>query len=309
MATNTLVMGPWSHGGWSRGTGQTLGDLDFADKTGEYFREKIELAFFVQNLKDNDEKKPAEKFPKAWLFETGTNGWHRFDAWPPSKAARRDLYLSAGGKLGFSPDGAPGFDEYVSDPDKPVPVLSGIGRGMPADYMTYDQRFASRRPDVLTYQTQPLDHDITIAGPITAVLNVSTSGTDSDFVVKLIDAYPNDYPNPDPNPKQVSRGGYQQLVRGEPFRGKFRNSLSKPEPFTPGQPAKIEFWMPDICHTFRPGHRIMVQIQSTWFPLVDRNPQQFLDIPTAKASDFRRATERVYRGGADGTRLRVFVEE
>jgi uncharacterized protein len=299
VAANTLVMGPWSHGGWSRGTGATLGDLNFASNTGEYFREKIELEFFVKNLKDKEE----EKFPKAWLFETGTNQWRRFDTWPPAKATRRSLYFAAGGKLSFSADAAPGFDEYVSDPAKPA----GIGAGMPGDYMTYDQRFASRRADVVTYQTEPLDRDITIAGPITAALSVSTTGTDSDFVVKLIDVYPDDFPNPDPNPKDLHMGGYQQLVRGEPFRGKFRNGLSKPEAFTPGKAAKIEFRMPDVCHSFRPGHRIMVQIQSTWFPLVDLNPQQFLNIPTAKAEDFRKATERVYRGGEDGSRLRVIV--
>jgi uncharacterized protein len=303
LAPDTLVMGPWSHGGWSRGPGIALGDLNFASNTGEYFREQIELAFFVKNLKD----KGNEKFPKAWLFETGTNQWLRFDSWPPAKAARRSLYLTAGGKLGFTADAAAGFDEYVSDPAKPVPVMAGIGQGMPGDYMTYDQRFASSRTDVLTYQTQPLDHDVTIAGPITPVLRVSTSGTDSDFVVKLIDVYPNDYPNPDPNPKEVRMAGYQQLVRGEPFRGKFRNSMSKPEPFAPGQPEKIEFSMPDICHTFRPGHRIMIHIQSTWFPLVDRNPQQFLDIPAAQVSDFRKAAERIYRGGEDGTHLTVYL--
>jgi putative CocE/NonD family hydrolase len=196
----------------------------------------------------------------------------------------------------------------VSDPAKPVPVLAGIGSGMPGDYMTYDQRFAGRRPDVLVYQTEPLQQDITVAGPVTAMLSVSTSGTDSDFVVKLIDVYPSDFPNPNPNPKQLRMGGYEQLVRGEPFRGKFRNGLSKPEAFTPGKSAKIDFAMPDVCHTFRPGHRIMVQIQSTWFPLVDLNPQQFLDIPTAKVEDFRRATERVYRGGEGGSRLRVIVK-
>ena len=312
LAPNTLVMGPWSHGGWSRGPGETLGDLNFGSKTGEYFREKIELAFFVLNLKEKKKPKrgetePDEKFPKAWLFETGTNEWHRFEHWPPAEAARRSLYLGAGGKLSFRAEGAAGFDEYTSDPDHPVPILSGIGSGMPGDYMTYDQRFASRRPDVLTWQTEPLERDLTIAGPVTPVLHVATSGTDSDFIVKLIDVYPNDYPNPDPNPKQVRMGGYQQLVRGEPFRGKFRNSLSKPEPLAPNQPAKIEFTMPDVCHTFRPGHRIMVQIQSTWFPLVDRNPQQFLNIPDAKAGDFRRATERVYRGGDRATHLDAYV--
>jgi putative CocE/NonD family hydrolase len=178
---------------------------------------------------------------------------------------------------------------------------------MPRDYMTYDQRFASRRPDVLVYQTEPLEADLTIAGPITPRLKVSTSGTDSDFIVKLIDVYPNDYRNPDPNPAKVQMPGYQQLVRGEPFRGKYRNNFGKPEPFTSGKPAKIEFAMPDVCHTFRSGHRIMVQIQSTWFPLVDRNPQQFENIPTAEARDFVKATERVYHGGEDGSLLRVFL--
>jgi predicted acyl esterase len=175
--------------------------------------------------------------------------------------------------------------------------------------MTYDQRFASRRPDVVVYQTQPLDHDVTVAGPITPSVKVATSGTDSDFIIKLIDVYPNDYPDPDPNPANVQMGGYQQLVRGEPFRGKYRNSLAKPEPFMPNKAAKIEFVMPDVCHTFRTGHRIMVQIQSTWFPLVDRNPQQFEDIPLAKSSDFVKATEHVYYGGVDGSQIGVFVVE
>jgi len=200
------------------------------------------------------------------------------------------LYLDANGKLSFNPPAARnGYDEYTSDPAHPVPVSANIGAGMPGDYMTYDQRFASRRPDVLTYVTEPLDHDVTVAGPVTPILQVSTSGTDSDFDVKLIDVYPADYPG---------LGGYQQLVRGEPFRGKFRNSLEKPEPFTPNQPAKIEYVMPDICHTFRPGHRIMVQIQSSWFPLTDLNPQKFIDIPHAKRTDFQTAVERIYRGSA-----------
>ncbi len=304
VAPDTLVMGPWSHGGWSRGSGQKLGDLDFASKTGEFYREQIELPFFLLHLKG---KAAASRMPKAWLFQTGTNHWRQFDSWPPKNAVERTLYLDARGRLTFSAPAETGFDEYVSDPARPVPVLAGIGPGMPYDYMTYDQRFASRRPDVLAYETEPLDRDFTIAGPITPVLNVSTTGTDSDFVVKLIDVYPGDYPDPQPNPAGVQMGGYQQLVRGEPFRGKFRNSRSKPEPFAPGKPAKIEFAMPEVLHTFRTGHRIMVQIQSSWFPLIDRNPQTFCDIPTAKESDFRKATERVYRGGPDGTRLRVLA--
>jgi uncharacterized protein len=311
-AANTLVMGPWRHGGWAGKEGRTLGDLNFASDTVEFFREHIEMPFFVQNLKGKGEglkAPPDNQIPKAWLFETGTNEWHRFATWPPKNAEQRSLYFGPGGKLSFTAPADLGFDEYVSDPDKPVPVMAGIGQGMPGDYMTYDQRFASTRPDVLAYETEPLDRDVTIAGPITASLKVATSGTDSDFVVKLVDVYPGDYSNPDPNPARVQMGGYQQLVRGEPFRGKFRNSLSKPEAFTPNKPAKIEFVLPDICHTFRPGHRIMVQIQSTWFPLVDRNPQTFVDIPLAKSADFVKATERVYRGGADGTKLRVFVIE
>jgi putative CocE/NonD family hydrolase len=311
-AANTLIMGPWCHGCWSRGDGQTLGDLNFAVNTGEFFREHIELPFFIQNLKGKGEglkAAPDNQIPKAWVFETGTNDWRRFSEWPPKAATAKSLYLGANGTLGFTSAATQTSDEYVSDPSKPVPVLSGIGAGMPGDYMTYDQRFASRRPDVLVYQTDPLDHDVTIAGPVTPVLKVSTSGTDSDFIVKLIDVYPGDYPNPDPNPTKVQMGGYQQMVRGEPFRGKYRNSMAKPEPFKPGAAATIEYVMPDVCHTFRPGHRIMVQIQSTWFPLVDRNPQQFVDIPTAKASDFMKATERVYHGGPDGSLLRVFVVE
>jgi uncharacterized protein len=312
VAANTLIMGPWCHGCWSRGDGQTLGDLNFATNTAEFFREHIELPFFVQNLKIKGEglkAPPDNQIPKAWVFETGTNEWRRFPEWPPKGATEKSLYLDAHGALSFTSTSTQASDEYVSDPDKPVPVLAGIGAGMPGYYLTYDQRFASRRPDVLVYQTEPLDHDVTIAGPITPVLKVSTSGTDSDFVVKLIDVYPGDYPNPDPNPTKVQMGGYQQLVRGEPFRGKYRNSMAKPAPFKPGEPAKIEFVMPDVCHTFRPGHRIMVQIQSSWFPLTDRNPQQFEDIPTAKTSDFVNATERVYHGGTDGSLLRVFVIE
>jgi putative CocE/NonD family hydrolase len=312
-APNTLVMGPWCHGCWADESVQTkLGDMDFASNTGEFFREHIELPFFIQNLKGKGEglkTLPDSEIPKAWLFETGTNQWLRFPEWPPQNASSKSLYLGAHGTLSFTGSSAQTADEYVSDPGKPVPLMAGIGDGMPRDYMTYDQRFSSRRPDVLVYQTPALDHDLTIAGPITPVLKVSTSGTDSDFMIKVVDVYPNEYPNPDPDPAGVQMGGYQQLVRGEPFRGKYRNSFSKPEPFTPGKAAKIEFVMPDVCHTFRTGHRIMVQIQSTWFPLVDRNPQRFEDIPTAKVSDFVKATERVYYGGPDGSFLHVFVME
>ena len=307
-AANTLIMGPWRHGGWSRGDGDKLGNLSFNSKTGEFYREQIELPFFVYNLKgkgDGLKQAGAGAAPKAWLFETGRNEWRAFDAWPPKNAARHGFYLASGRKLLVAEDShdSSQFDEYVSDPNKPVPLLGYIGDGMPGDYMTADQRFASERSDVLTYETELLDHDVTVAGPIAVRLRVSTSGTDSDFVVKLVDVYPNDYPNPDPNPTELHMGGYQQLVRGEPFRGKFRNNREKPEPFEPSKPEKIEYSMPDVCHTFRTGHRIMVQIQSSWFPLVDRNPQTFVDIPTAKAPDFQKAVERVYRGGDEGSAI------
>ena len=305
-------MGPWRHGGWAGGPGDTLGNLDFASKTGEYFREHIELPFFMEHLKgkgDGLKAKPDNATPKAWVFETGTNQWRRFDSWPSKTSAVHVLHFDAAGKLSMQAAKDMGFDEYVSDPEKPVPVTGEIGAGMPGDYMTYDQRFASRRPDVLVYETEPLEHDVTIVGPVTPVLSVSTTGTDSDFDVKLIDVYPGDYPDPDPNPAKIHMGGYQQLVRGEPFRGKYRNSFEKGEPFAPGKRARIEFRMPDVCHTFRVGHRIMVQVQSTWFPLTDRNPQKFLDIPEAKSADFQKATERVYRGGTDGSGIRVYVLE
>ena len=305
---NTLVMGPWNHGGWSRGDGTSLGNLDFGSKTGEYFREQIELPFFVLHLKG---KGKTEPYPKAWVFETGTNQWVRHDAWPPKGAAEKKLYFSAGGALGFEPDKAAAgtFDEYVSDPAHPVPVLGFAGPGMPGDFMTADQRFASVRTDVLTYQTAPLDTDLTIAGPVSPALRVSTSGTDSDFVVKLIDVYPGDYPDPDPNPARIRMGGYQQMLRGEPFRGKFRKSFARPEPFSPGKLEAIDFTMPDVCHTFRAGHRIMVQVQSSWFPLTDRNPQTFVDIAKAKASDFQKAVERVFRGGENGSAVKVWIQQ
>ena len=312
LGPNTIVMGPWLHGGWADMDGDRLGNLRFGSKTGEFYRQHIELPFFVHHLKGKGDGLKTSKeaaVPKAWVFATGINEWRKFDAWPPRETREMTLYLCPGGKLSFDPPSPEEqtYNEYISDPTKPVPVIGHIGDGMPGDYMTEDQRFASRRPDVLVYETEPLDRDIVIAGPITPALKVSTSGTDSDFVDKLIDVSPNEYPDPVPNPARIRMGGYQQLVRGEPFRGKFRKSLEKPEPFVPNQPEKIEFVMPDAYHAFRPGHRIMVQIQSSWFPLTDRNPQKFMDIPKANESDFVKAVERVFLGGPDGSRIRILV--
>jgi putative CocE/NonD family hydrolase len=304
-AQNMLVMGPWSHGGWSRADGQSLGPISFNAKTSEFFRESIELPFFEFYLKD---KGPLQH-PKAWVFQTGTNRWLQFTAWPPREARPKAIFLQAGGRLAFDPPaGAKAeacYDEYVSDPAKPVPYLNKIAIGMSPEYMVEDQRFAATRPDVLVYRTEPLEEDLALAGPIQVELQVATSGTDADWIVKLIDVYPDDYPDPSNNAAGLRMGGYQQLVRGDVMRGKFRDSFEKPEPFSPGQVTPVRFALQDVCHTFRPGHRLMVQVQSTWFPLIDRNPQTFCDIYTAKESDFRKAVQRVYRSADRASRLTV----
>jgi putative CocE/NonD family hydrolase len=315
---NVLVMGPWSHGEWSSPDGDRLGNVEFNAKTAQYYREHFEMPFLKHFLKgDEKDDKTAdntkgEKFnlSVANVFETGTNQWRHFDAWPPKNAADKALYLHANGRLSFDPptdDENSSFDEYVSDPAKPVPNIGYVALQSPREYMVDDQRFAATRPDVLVYQTDVLKEDVTFAGPISAHLHVSTSGTDSDFVVKLIDVYSGDFPNPDPNPNNVQMGGYQQLVRGEPMRGKFRNSYEKPEPFTPGQTTAVNWTMPDIFHTFRRSHRIMIQIQSSWFPLVDRNPQTFCDINQAAPNDFQKATERVYHSPQAASEIGVRV--
>jgi uncharacterized protein len=307
---NSLVMGPWSHGGWARGSGLTLGNLNFGVRTSEYFREHIQFPFFMHYLKD-----APGTTPEAWMFVTGLNEFRKLDAWPPKDLTPLTLYLDRNRSLSRTPpSGDRLFDEYVSDPNRPVPYVGYTAPGMTGDYMTEDQRFASRRTDVLTYETAPLDADLVVAGPVNVQLHVSTSGTDADFVVKLVDVYPDDYPTPAPPAGQPSRadavkmGGYQQLVRGEPFRGKFRHSFEKPEPFVPNEPAAITYELPDIYHAFRRGHRVMVQIQSSWFPLVDRNPQVFMEIPTAKPADFHTATQRVYRAGALASSITLMVQ-
>jgi putative CocE/NonD family hydrolase len=303
--TNTLVMGPWAHGDWGRGSGEKLGNISFRAKTSEFYREKIELPFFRHFLKGSDTNYTTTE---AQVFETGTHQWRRFDSWPPKQVVPRTLYLRANGALGFeAPNEKGAFDEYVSDPAKPVPYTAQPSTGYPRSYPIEDQRFVASRTDVLVYETEPLEEDLTLAGPLKATLHVSTTGTDADWVIKLVDVYAGDFPDPDPNPTGVKLGGYQQLVRGDVFRGKFRNNFHKPEPFEPGKVTKIEFSIPDIFHTFRRGHRLMVQIQSSWFPLVDRNPQTFVTIPTAKPEDFRKATHRIYRSGDAASSLAVEV--
>jgi len=302
---NILVMGPWFHGGWSRSPGDTLGDVRFDAKTSDFFRDNIQLPFFNYYLKD----KGKLDLPEASVFETGTNQWRRFDTWPPKEAVSKSLYLNSAGKLSFDPpagDDASAFDEYVSDPSKPVPYIPGFSFGMARRYMDDDQRFASRRTDVLVYQTDPLEEDLTIAGPIQAKLFVSTTGTDSDWVVKLIDVYPDIFPD-EKGSTNNSLGGYQQLVRGDLLRGKFRDSFERPEAFVPGRPTPVAFTMDDVLHTFRRGHRVMVQVQSSWFPLIDRNPQKFMHIPEATESDFQKATQRVYHSRSMPSLLSITI--
>ena len=291
---NRIVEGPWVHGGWAYTNGDHLGPVNFAGDNSAYFNDQVLLPFFQQYLKDAGDA----KLPSALIFETGTNVWRRYDTWPPKNTQAEILFFQSGGTLAFEPaNEKPGYDEYVSDPSHPIPFVETQSTSVPQTYMDADQRFASKRPDVEVYQTEPLEEDITVTGSVSPKLWVSSSGTDSDFVVKLIDVYPMNYPDPVPNPRDVHMGGYQQLVRGEPFRAKFRNSFEKPEPLESNKPTAIHFDLPSINHTFRRGHRIMVQIQSTWFPLIDRNPQKFLNIPDAKPEDFQKATQRVYRGG------------
>jgi putative CocE/NonD family hydrolase len=317
---NHLVMGPWAHGSWQSRDGEKLGHVSFGFKTAEYYRKNILLPFFEKHLKamidTKSDDKSGVKLAKVHAFETGTNVWRQYPAWPPAQAKPRTLHFQAGGKLGWTaPAGGAAFDEYVSDPDKPVPFQDAIATGMSASYITGDQRFASTRTDVLTYRTEVLEEDVTIAGPISANLFVSSTGTDSDFVVKLIDVYPPEWPESeaassrtgDVQPPKHVMAGYQQLVRGEPMRAKFRNSFEKPEPLTPGKVERVKFNMPDVHHTFRRGHRIMVQVQSSWFPLTDLNPQKFMRIPEAKPEDFQKATQRVYRSGTNASGVEVQV--
>ena len=299
--SNTLVMGPWIHGGWNQGRGDSLGSVTFNANTAEYYRERIEFPFFEYHLHGRGEYRPSE----ALMFETGTNVWREHAVWPPRETKPLDIYLHPQGRLDFAPPTAsePSYDEYTSDPAKPVPYIDKTGFRLIPEFMTADQRFAASRPDVLVYESEPLSEPLTLVGPLMAEVYVSTSGTDSDWIVKLIDVYPGDAPDPDPNPAGVRMGGYQQLVRGEVMRGKFRRSLERPEPLQPNAPTALTFTLPDVYHTFRVGHKLMVQVQSSWFPLVDRNPQTFVDIYQARDSDFQRATQRVYRSPTFPSRL------
>jgi len=308
----TLVMGPWSHGGWAGGSGRQLGEVDFGSDTADWFQDRVETPFFLHHLKGG----PDPRLPRAMVFETGRNVWHALPAWPPPGVRKVEVFLEAGGGLGFARPREPGgADRFTSDPARPVPYTADTEPQVSDHFMTGDQRFAAWRPDVLTYRTPPLDHDLTLAGPVQARLQVSTTGTDADWVVKVIDVYPDDFGAvaavaPDPwLPPANPMGGYQQLVRGDVMRGKFRNSLAVPEPFMPGRPTAVTFTLNDVCHTFLKGHRLMVQIQSSWFPLVDRNPQVFEDIYQARDEDFVAREHTVHRDPAHASSLLLPVWE
>jgi hypothetical protein len=295
---STLVVGPWNHGGWASSSGDSLGPVKFGSSTSRYFQREVQLPFFQRYLKDMQTK----PLPEAIVFETGSNVWRSYDAWPPKRAVTRKLYFQADGKLSFSPprQTSAAFDSYVSDPAKAVPFTQERRPTQGYLWMVEDQRFASTRPDVLVYLTEPLTEDLTIAGPIMARLRVATSGTDTDFIVKLVDVFPGN----DPDPRMSD---YQMLVGGDVFRAKYRNSFTTPQPMVPNKVTPLEWNLLDKNHTFRKGHRVMVQVQSTWFPLIDRNPNQFMNIYRAKPSDFRKATQQVHRSAAHPSHLEIQV--
>ncbi|WP_289060689.1 CocE/NonD family hydrolase [uncultured Zobellia sp.] len=294
-AKNSIVMGPWDHGGWAREKGKTVHNhIYFGDSISSFYLKNIERKFFAHHLKEDG----PDTLPEAYMFDTGAKKWETFDTWPPKEIEPISLYFGENGQLSINkPIDEKAVFEYTSDPKKPVPYTSQI-EGLtftPRRYMSDDQRQASRRPDVLTFETDVLEDDRVLAGEIMAKLKVAMTGTDADFIVKLIDVYPNDHENYEHNPDNIIMGGYQQLVRAEVFRGRFRNSFENPEPFVPGEPSDVNFRLQDILHTFKKGHRIMIQVHSTWFPYIDRNPQKYVDnIYKANEDDFIKSTIKVF---------------
>jgi uncharacterized protein len=303
---NRLVMGPWFHGGWGgRSDGSYLGNVRFGKKTSEFYQKNIEFPFFNFYLKL---KGTVRDIAEATVFFTGENEWRRFNEWPSKNMEYKNLFLSANGKLSFDRPVNNSFSEYISDPAHPVPYTEDIGLGRTREYMIDDQRFASRRPDVLTYSTDALTEDITLGGPLLASLMTSISTTDADFVVKLIDVFPDEYKYDEAdfgkeNGTVYPMGGYQMLVRGEIMRGRYRNSFSASEAFVPGKIAQVKFALPDVAHTFKKGHKLMIHVQSSWFPLADRNPQKFVDIYKCDDSDFQKATIKIYHDVENASKI------
>lgn len=292
---NTLVMGPWSHGDWARNTKrQAVGNVYFGDDISKFFQEEVETRFFNHFLKG--EASGNTTLPEAYMFDTGTKEWKTFEQWPPNNVQQQSFSLQAGQRLGSKATRELSFQEFVSDPKKPVPYSEDIKVVFtPRKYMTDDQRFAARRPDVLVFETPVLENDITFAGDIMAKLKVAVTGTDADWVVKLIDVYPPDHPDYEETQDHLRMSNYHQMVRSEVMRGRYRNSFSKPEPFTPNEVTEVNIKLQDVLHTFKKGHKIQIQVQSTWFPYIDINPQTFVpNIFKAKESDFKKQSHKVY---------------
>ena len=294
---NKLVMGPWFHGGWSRGFGANLGNVRFGTKTSEYYQQNIEIPFFNYYLKN---KGDASKIAEANIFFTGENNWKTFDAWPSKRVENTPIYLNQNQTLSFlKPSINNSSSKYTSNPNKPVPYTEDVHLNRTREYMSDDQRFAARRTDVLVFETELLQNDITLAGTIIADLKVMLSTTDADFVVKVIDVFQNDFKYDTSYcckgvKNEVEMAGYQMLVRGEIMRGRFRNSFEKPEAFKPNTIETVKFELPDVAHTFKKGHKLMIQIQSSWFPIFDRNPQQFVDIYKCNDADFIESEIKVF---------------
>jgi hypothetical protein len=314
---NKLVMGPWYHGQWASNDGTHLGNVQFGSNTSFWYQNNIEIPFFNYYLKG---KGNASRISEATIFFSGANEWKNLSQWPPAEKQDRMIFLRSNGKLSWNKPsplsrgegkGVGPFSEYISDPAHPVPYTEDVHFNRTRDYMTDDQRFASRRPDVLTFQTDTLQEDLTLAGVVTADLKLSISTTDADFVVKLIDVFPDNFRYADSAQQNTSRnaggpypmGSYQMLVRGEIMRGKFRNSFSSPEAFKPNKIETVKFDLPDVAHTFKKGHRVMIQIQSSWFPLADRNPQKFMNIYEASDNDFQKATIRIYHDAMNSSNI------
>ncbi len=287
---NHIIMGPWTHGAWSAPSWAKFGSYNFGANLNEYFN-KIETKFFNFYLKD----KGDFNLPEAIVYETGTNEWKQYSNWPPVDAQNTTFYFKKDGELSTNkPTQKNSYNEYVSDPDKPLPYTNGVYDRRNNEYVVEDQRFAEKLPGVVSFKSDVLDKDVTVSGRLKANLFVSTTGTDADFIVKLIDVLPENETNPDPNPRNFTMAGFERMVRAEVFRGKFRNSYENPEPFAPGKIEEVSFDLNEVAHTFKKGHRIMIQVQSTWFPIVDRNPQKFMKIPEANENDFQKATIRIY---------------
>ena len=296
---NTIVMGPWSHGDWARNSEkQIIGNINFGDSISGFYQKNIEANFFRHFLKNNG--KGENKLPEAYVFDTGRKEWKTYDAWPPKNTEKQQFYLQPQQKLTKNA-GAVSFEEFISDPKKPVPHSEDIKQqGLtPRKYMTDDQRFAARRPDVLVFETDVLAEDVTMAGDILAKLQVATTGTDADWVVKVVDVFPNDEPETKEVQQYLKMSNYHMMVRSEVMRGRFRNSFVNPEPFVANEKTPVNVKLQDVFHTFKKGHKIQIQVQSTWFPLIDLNPQTFVpNIFYAKPEDFKKQTHRVYSDSA-----------